>query len=111
MPPLDPHFELPPAGAVSCGNRVDLFRKQRVHRVRQGRAVEGAVTVAKQCRKQMNTAGTCVCPDCMRKRLPLWEAFWWQWHAANGFTGQQAEGWFQEQARQPWSVDYERQAA
>lgn len=30
-PPLDPHFELPPSGAVSCGNRTDLFRKQRVH--------------------------------------------------------------------------------
>jgi hypothetical protein len=31
LPLLDPHFELPAAGTVSCGNRMDLFRKQRVH--------------------------------------------------------------------------------
>lgn len=31
MMPLDPHFEFPPGNTVTCGKRVDLPKKQRVH--------------------------------------------------------------------------------
>lgn len=33
-PPLDPEWVFPPGDVVSCGNRTDLFRKQRRHTYR-----------------------------------------------------------------------------
>lgn len=33
-PPLDPEWVFPAGDRVKCGNRTDLFRKQRVHTYR-----------------------------------------------------------------------------